>query len=57
MLDERDRIAVIAPYGLDDLFDRRVRRNPVRASVATYRARIAQKKYAERWPKATIIAE
>lgn len=48
-------IEVIAPYGLDDLFRCIVRRNPARVSLATYRERIAQKRYASRWPKVTIV--
>jgi hypothetical protein len=54
-LEADDSITVIAPYGLDDLFQMVVRRNPVRVSVETYRQRIAQKRYAERWPKVTVI--
>ena len=36
-LDDDDRLHVIAPHGLDDLFAMVVRRNPVRVSVETYR--------------------
>jgi len=50
-----DSIHVIAPHGLDDLFSMVVRRNPARVSVATYRQRVAQKRYAERWPQVTIV--
>ena len=45
-----ERIEVIAPHGLDDLFGMRVRRNPARASVETYRQRVRDKRYAARWP-------
>jgi hypothetical protein len=48
-------IDVIAPHGLDDLFAVVVRRNPTRVSVDTYRQRVAQKQYAERWPKVTVV--
>ncbi|WP_396333940.1 nucleotidyltransferase family protein [Burkholderia anthina] len=48
-------IKVIAPYGLDDLFAMVVRRNPARVSVATYRERVAQKQYRNRWPRAVIV--
>jgi hypothetical protein len=48
-------IDVIAPHGLDDLFAVVVRRNPTRVSVDTYRQRVAQKQYAERWPKVGIV--
>lgn len=48
-------IQVIAPHGLQDLFDIVVRRNPARVSVATYRQRTASKRHAERWPQVRII--
>lgn len=54
-IDRTGAWRVIAPHGLDDLFGRVVRRNPVRVSVATYRQRVAEKRYAERWPDVTII--
>ena len=46
---------VIAPHGLEDLFAMVVRRNPTRVSVETYRQRIAQKRYRERWPHVTVV--
>lgn len=51
---EDGALTVFAPHGLDDLFSLRVRRNPVRVSIATYRARIASKRYTERWPMVTV---
>lgn len=53
-LDARDEVQVIAPLGLDDLLGLRVRHNPRRASVETYRARCAGKRYAERWPRVVV---
>lgn len=50
-----DRLEVIAPHGLDDLFAMVVRRNPVRASVEIYRQRVGEKRYAERWPGVQVI--
>jgi hypothetical protein len=50
-----DSIRVVAPHGLDDLFSIVVRRNPARVSVETYRQRVAQKRYAERWPKVRVV--
>ncbi|TWI63610.1 hypothetical protein IP91_03581 [Pseudoduganella lurida] len=55
-LRDDDAIEVIAPHGLDDLFNCIVRRNPARVSLATYRMRIAQKNYPARWPRVTIVA-
>ncbi|MED5614233.1 nucleotidyltransferase family protein [Janthinobacterium sp. P210005] len=48
-------IGIIAPHGLDDLFDMVVRRNPARISLDGYAQRLASKDYAARWPRVTII--
>ncbi|TDP60618.1 nucleotidyltransferase family protein [Roseateles toxinivorans] len=55
-LDPDGALKVIAPHGLDDLFGMVVRRNPARVSIATYRQRVAQKRYAERWPRVRVEA-
>jgi len=54
-LDWDDALHVIAPHGLDDLFGLIVRHNPVRATADMYRARVAQKRYAERWPRVRVV--
>lgn len=54
-LERDESLTVIAPLGLADLFEMRVRRNPRRVSVETYRQRVAQKNYAARWPQVSII--
>lgn len=54
-LRKNDSIDVIAPYGLDDLFAMVIRRNPARVGVDTYRKRIEQKQYRQRWPQVTIM--
>ena len=51
-----DSLRVIAPYGLEDLFGMVVRRNPARVSIATYRLRVEQKRYAARWPQVRVEA-
>jgi hypothetical protein len=45
---------MIAPHGLDDLFPRRMHHNPTLVSQASYRRRVAQKRYAERWPQLRV---
>lgn len=52
---EDNTVQVIAPHGLEDLFLLVIRHNPERASVGTYRERLAQKRYSERWPKVTVV--
>lgn len=54
-LDGDDRLTVIAPHGLDDLFAMVVRRNPARVSVAEYRRRVQTKAYAQRWPRVRVV--
>ena len=53
-LDADDSLHVIAPHGLEDLFSIVVRRNPTRVSVQTYRQRVLQKRYAERWKNVRV---
>lgn len=47
-------IGVVAPHGLDDLFQLRVRHNPARASAASYAQRVQSKRFRERWPRLSI---
>lgn len=54
-LDADDKLHVIAPHGLDDLFGMVVRRNPTRASLRNFRDRTAAKRYDARWPGVTIV--
>lgn len=54
-LDARDRLTVIAPFGLGDLFNMVVRRNPRRVSASTYSQRINSKRYTDRWPRVHIL--
>lgn len=50
-----DSIKVIAPHGLDDLFAMVVRWNPSRVDVETYRKRVEQKRYCDRWPQVVVV--
>ena len=49
-------IGILAPHGLDDLFNMVVRRNPARISLDGYAQRLVSKDFAARWPRVTIIA-
>lgn len=53
-MDGHGRLALLAPHGVDDLLQMRVRHNPLRASRATYLQRTAQKRYTERWPRVQV---
>jgi hypothetical protein len=56
-LDEDDRLHVVAPLGLADLFGLVVRHNPACVSAEVYHQRLASKRYQARWPKLHVIAE
>ena len=55
-LDAADRLEIVAPYGLDDLFAMVVRRNLACGSAADYERRVASKRFTERWPRVVVIA-
>jgi uncharacterized protein len=50
-----DRIQVIAPCGLDDLFGLICRRNPRRVTEEQYRRRVERMQIAKRWPQVQIL--
>lgn len=49
-------LGLIAPHGLEDLFNLTIRHNPGRVNHATFLQRVAQKQYNKRWPKVKILA-
>lgn len=54
-LNNDNEIRVIAPYGLDDLFNIVLRRNPKRVTKEVFEKRITQKNMIEKWPKMSIV--
>lgn len=53
-LDAGDRFEIMAPYGLDDLFAMAIRPTPRgRVRRQEYVARLTEKRWLERWPRAT----
>ncbi|UYO94634.1 nucleotidyltransferase family protein [Pollutimonas sp. M17] len=53
-LDACGALKIIAPYGLNDLFELRVRHNSRRASVSTFMHRVQSKRFKERWPRLSV---
>jgi hypothetical protein len=51
-----DRIRVVAPWGLADLFGIIWRHNPRIAPVAVFNERLRSKRIVQRWPRVRIIA-
>ena len=54
-LEVDDRLMIVAPYGLDDLFALVLRHNPRRVPAADYNRRLVSKRFAERWPRVTVV--
>jgi hypothetical protein len=50
-LDDNEQFDVVAPFGLDDLFDLVLRWNPSRVSLEEFNARIDSKQFIRRWPR------
>jgi hypothetical protein len=53
LLDD-DTLRLVAPFGLDDLLGLVCRHNPTRVPRAFYDARVAEKRWADRWPRLTF---
>ncbi|WOB06902.1 nucleotidyltransferase family protein [Piscinibacter gummiphilus] len=55
-LTGEEKIEVIAPHGLTDLFEMVVRWNPTRVPTLVYEERVAKKRFAHRWPRVKVLA-
>jgi hypothetical protein len=56
-LEESDDLTVVAPCGLDDLFELVLRRNPRQVSRAYFEERLARKDISGRWPRVRVVRE
>lgn len=54
-LSDAGELGIIAPHGLHDLFHMIVRCNCARVACATYRDRMAAKRFSERWPQVQVL--
>jgi hypothetical protein len=55
-LNAADRLEIVAPFGLDDLFAMVWRHNPARVTAADSARRLASKRITERWPLVSVVA-
>jgi hypothetical protein len=53
-LNEDNSISYISPYGLEDIFEYRVRRSPLFKDESYYRSRVRKKNWKEIWPRIEI---
>lgn len=56
-LKEHDQLELIAPFGLNDLFELKLRWNARLVSYATFLQRIQSKRFLQRWHKLVIVDE
>lgn len=55
-LNQNNELECIAPFGLNDLFELKLRWNKALVSEETFNARLKQKTFLEKWPKLKIIS-
>lgn len=56
-IDDMQTISIIAPYGLDDLFQLNIRRTDRFRDRQYYLSRIASKAWFEKWPQLRLIEQ
>jgi uncharacterized protein len=56
-LNKNDQLEIFAAYGLVDLFDMTLRRNPRRVTKAIFQERLASKQILLKWPRVRVIDE
>lgn len=54
-LEDDDRLTYVCPYGLDDIFECRVRQSPKFHDRSYYHSRISKKNWSQIWPKLLIL--
>jgi len=50
-----DSLHIVAPFGLDDLFQMILRRNPARVTQAQFQQRLRDKQIRQKWPMVQVI--
>lgn len=56
-IDQEQNIEVIAPFGLTDLFELKLRWNKRLVSRGVFQHRVKSKQFLERWPKLQLVNE
>lgn len=50
-----DSLHIVAPFGLDDLFQMILRRNPARVTIEQFHHRLQSKNIMQKWPQVRVI--
>lgn len=54
-LDENDNLVLVAPYGVEDLLELKIRQSPRFKDRAYFLSRVKRKRWLETWPHLTLI--
>ena len=50
-----DSLQIVAPFGLEDLFQMVLRRNPARVMLARFQQRLQEKQIQQKWPQVQVV--
>lgn len=56
-LEKNDKIFILAPYGLTDLFEMKMRRNSLHIPKDLFLRKVKERRIEEKWPKVQIIED
>jgi hypothetical protein len=56
-LEGNNNISFISPFGLDDLFEFKIRKNPLFIDESYFYARVQKKKWQEIWPRLEMLED
>jgi len=56
-LDQDNKVTIIAPYGLSDLFEMKIRRSPLFKDGEYFITRVQNKNWLKTWPKLELVEE
>ncbi|WEK56028.1 MAG: nucleotidyltransferase family protein [Candidatus Cohnella colombiensis] len=54
-LDQDNKLKIIAPYGLNDLFELKIRKSPLFKEHEYFRTRVSNKNWLKTWPKLELL--
>ena len=54
-LNAEQDIEIVAPFGLNDLFELKLRWNPRLVSLTVFEQRVVSKQWMQRWPKLSLV--
>lgn len=56
-LNENEKLSIIAPFGLDDLFELKLREGPFVKDKKAFQRRCSEKNWLEKWPLLRVVSD